>query len=254
MRALLLLFFATAIAQAPLIREEAQVTVGGVRETWRLQWKDVPQPECDTSGGIWVACGCNGFAFGERGELDLIRLRDGHESDRLELSPIFVDNELDLGKMAVVQKWPVEKRDIEDRHSDKLPARVAARPIVKIIRLGDYDHDGQATEFFLQTGTLPCAKRTGVVVGVSKKNPRLHVFGTALHPDKPLVLQYEEWQAVLHASGSARMIDWACGDQGADTQTEVELRLTPDGIDVRWREYDCEDEGVQRTLLNERRQ
>src|SRR5438309_666465 len=116
MRALLIVVFAVsrAIGQSQPVREETQVTVSGVHEIWRLQWKEPPQPECDTSGGIWVVCGCNGFAFGERGELDLVRIRDGQEYDRLALSPLFVDNDLDLGKLAVVQKWPVEKRDYND--------------------------------------------------------------------------------------------------------------------------------------------
>lgn len=253
MRALLAVIFVafSAMGQPQLVREEAQVTVSGVRETWRLQWKEPPQPECDASGGIWVVCPCSGFAFGERGELDLVRVRDGQEVDRLGLSPFFEHNDLDLGKLAIVQKWAVEKHDYDVHDGEKLAAVIVRRPIVKIIRLGDYDHDGQATEFFLQTGTLPCGKRTGIVVGVSKKNPRLHAFGTALHPGTPLVLQYEEWQALLRASGTVRMTDWACGDHGADSRSDVELSPTAEGIAVTWRGYDCDD---PQELLSERQQ
>jgi len=48
----------------------------------------------------------------------------------------------------------------------------------------DYAHDGRATEFFLQTGSLSCGKRAGVVIGISETNRRLHVFGSAKNPRK----------------------------------------------------------------------
>ena len=65
----------------PNIREEQQVVVNGVTETWRLQWKSPPHPECDASEGMAMAitCPCQGFAFGESGDLDVVRLRNGSE-------------------------------------------------------------------------------------------------------------------------------------------------------------------------------
>jgi hypothetical protein len=105
--------------------------------------------------------------------------------------------------------------------------------------LADYDHDGWSTEFFLQTGVLPCGKRMGVVIGLSAANRRLHVFGSALHPGKPLVLQKPQWDALRSSAGPGRVIDWTCGDHGSDTETEIELQATSAGIRAVRREFGC---------------
>lgn len=82
----------------------------------------------------------------------------------------------------------------------------------------DYDHDGQATEFLLQTESSPYGHRYGVVVGVSRQMPRLHAFGTAAHPKEPLVMDERAWTALLHSQGPARVVVWACGDHASDTE------------------------------------
>jgi hypothetical protein len=47
-------------------------------------------------------------------------------------------------------------------------AEIAKRPPVQLMYFGDYDHDGAATEFYLQTDAVPCGKSYGVVIGVWK--------------------------------------------------------------------------------------
>jgi hypothetical protein len=118
---------------------------------------------------------------------------------------------------------------------------------------GDYDHDGEQTEFYLQTETLPCGKSTGVVIGVSRRNPRLHVFGSASNPSKPLYLQRREWEAVRNASsGPVRVIDWPCGDHGAETEIELQLDWSADGVDGVRREYTCPVKNEPRSLIYEK--
>ena len=70
------------------IREERKVLVNGVMETWQLRWKSPPKPVCESNEEA-AACPCMGFAFGESGELDLVRRRNNVEIDRLELTPFF---------------------------------------------------------------------------------------------------------------------------------------------------------------------
>ncbi|MDB4993412.1 MAG: hypothetical protein JWM74_844, partial [Myxococcaceae bacterium] len=48
-----------------ILREEKQVVVDGVTETWRLEWIRPPVPVCMDS--TWETCGCAGFSFGEKG-------------------------------------------------------------------------------------------------------------------------------------------------------------------------------------------
>jgi len=94
------------------------------------------------------------------------------------------------------------------------------------MNFADYDHDGEATEFFIQTESLACGHQNGIVVGVSKRNPHLHAFGTVLHPTRPLHLEPDETQALLNSSGPVRLVDLQCLDHGSDVEIELELSTT----------------------------
>jgi len=120
---------------------------------------------------------------------------------------------------------------------------------VGIMHFADYDHDGGVTEFYLQTESAPRGRSIGVVVGLSKSEPRLHMFTTICNPQKPLYLQKREWDALRYASsGTIEVEDWACGDHGAETQTDLLLRWSAKGIDGVRREYTCPVPGETRRL------
>jgi hypothetical protein len=88
----------------PTIREEQEVLVDGVTETWRLQWKSMPTPYCGADVvDVSLTCPCIGFAYGESGDLYLIRLRSGIEVEQLRLTPLFGEY-----PNAVVQRWPAD--------------------------------------------------------------------------------------------------------------------------------------------------
>ena len=129
---------------------------------------------------------------------------------------------------------------------------VRKRPIVQVMHFEDYDHDGGKTEFYLQTEAISCGHSDGVVIGVSKSDPRLHVFGTVSNPGKPLHLEKHEWDALRDShSHAVELVDWACLDHGADTQTELTLEWSSKGINGVRREYTCPSKGESRTLLSE---
>jgi hypothetical protein len=107
------------------------------------------------------------------------------------------------------------------------------------MRFADYDHDGQKTEFYLQTDAGPCGHTKGIVVGVSKINPRLHAFGTASKPNQPEYLEEHEWKALSNATHPIEVIDVSCGDHGAETELTVRLGWTAAGITVATREWTC---------------
>ncbi|HEX7286949.1 MAG TPA: hypothetical protein VF532_12250 [Candidatus Angelobacter sp.] len=231
------------------IREEQQVVVDGVTETWRLQWSAAPKPYCGAKEyDVALTCPCMGFAYGEAGDLYLVRLRSGEQIDRLHLTPFFTEVE-----PAVVQRWPVD-----DKHDFKLAERkdfaavVSRRAIAQVMRLADYDHDGLRSEFYLQTESAPCGKSVGVVIGLSRSNARLHVFGAASSPSKPLYLQKREWEALRDAtSGPVNVVDWHCGDHGAYTQTELQLQWSAKGIEGLRLEYSCPSKNEKRQLIKE---
>jgi len=176
-----------------MIREEQTVTVDGAIEKWRLQWADTPKLYCGADqGDISLTCPCMGFAYGQVGDLYVVRLREGMEIDRLRLTPLFGEH-----PAAVVQRWAADdEQDFKMSQRDDFESIVAKRPTVQVMNFADYDHDGKATEFYVQTEAAPCGKSLGVVIGLSTYNPKLHVFATVSNPDKPLYLQKREWDAM----------------------------------------------------------
>src|ERR1019366_10388723 len=133
----------------------------------------------------WETCACAGFAFGEKGDLDLVRSRPGAPDERLALGPLFEDHD------ARFKRWTPAKSD-----SGKQPniADLSMRPIAGAMKIGDYDHDGRATELVLQVGASACGHTPSLVVGISKGNPKLHAFASPDKPSEPLTLDHpEDW-------------------------------------------------------------
>lgn len=234
-----------------MVREEQKIAVNGVSEVWRLEWKSSPKSICgpeDLSSSI--TCPCSGFAFGESGRLDLVRLANSREIDRLELSPLFEKLFSDQDG-AVVQRWIVQEKDFKQNESEDFVKQVQSRPIVSVMHFADYNHDGKATEFFLQTSVEPCGKIMGVVVGLGGTHPGLHPFGTATHPEKPLVMQKREWGDLLHSTAPIKVLDWRCGDHGSEIETELELSATNGLIQATRRVYECTEQGSRGRFLRE---
>ena len=230
---------------SPLVREEQQVKVGDAMETWRLQWKARPKPLCDSADDA-LKCPCIGFAYGETGDLSLIRLRDGMEIDRLRLTAFFGE---DSG--AVLPRWPVDAdHDTDLAQQPNFAATVHRRRVVQVMNFADYDHDGAATECYFETQPLACGHWLGMVVGVSKSNPKLHVFGTAVHPDKPLYLEKHEFEALRDASAPLDIVDWRCDDHGADTEVRLHLFWNPKGIDGTRSEFNCPENLKDQRVLS----
>lgn len=210
-----------------------------------------PEAICGPDLGDHVVnCPCIPFAYGETAPLDLVRIVENRVIDRLELTQFF-DEELGSQHGAMIQRWEPDDKDLDTSDDEEFVARVRARPVVKIMRLADYNHDGESTEFFLPTGVLPCGKSIGIVVGLTPTNPRLHAFGTLLQPNKPLVMQKREWEALLNATGPVSVLDWRCGDHGSDDETELELLSTSEGINGIRREFACTEDGSRGKLLSE---
>ena len=233
----------------PVVRERQRVNVDSRSEEWRLEWRTPPQPDCDPSSEEWYTCPCDGFAFGEKGELDLVRERAGMPEERLSLSLYFAPYNEDSKAMAQLQRWPVRDGDFERMSQPGFSRLVTSRPIVRIINLADYDHDGRATEFLFQIGAGPCGHRQIVLVGISRANPKLHVFGTVAHPEVPLVLESpDSWKQLLRSKGKTTVISWPCGDHGSEDETAVELNTGTNGIRAYRLRYACGPDGKGKLL------
>ena len=207
----------------------------GVPERWRLEWVGTTAPACPPEAGWdeWGICPCAGFAFGEDGELDLVRARPGEPEERLPLTPFFAEGDAP-GQKAVLRRWPVEKGDETASEDPRFPARVRSRPLAPAMVLRDYDHDGRATEFVLQVGAIPCGHRQAIVIGVDSRNRRLHAFSSVEAPGKPLVLERpEQWEKLRTHPGGVTVTLWGCGDHGGEEERTLRLRAGGDGIHAR---------------------
>jgi hypothetical protein len=239
---------AGALSSGAVVRERQRVIVGSKTEEWYLEWLTPPDPSCDPSGDDWYTCPCNGFAFGEQGQLDLVRHIPGQPDEHLLLSPLFKLG-YDGDAIARLPKWPVQEGDFERMGSPGFSKMVRFRPIVRIMNFADYDHDGRSTEFLLQTGAGPCGHRQTVLVGISRANPRLHVFGTVANPDVPLVLESPDaWKQFLRAKRTTRVVSWSCGDHGSEEGSDIELVAATEGIRAFLLRYSCGDAGRGRLL------
>jgi hypothetical protein len=213
----------------PLIREKHEINVDEVRESWRLEWRKHPTPVCSPEQEDWRICPCWGFAFGEQGELDLVRVRGGEPEDRLHLSPLFEEAP---GEGAVLRRWPLLTGDEDAAGKPGFATTVRSRPPVAVMNFADYDRDGRATEFVLQVGAGPCGHQQALLVGIDRRNSRLHAFGTAEHPDEPLTLEDpSDWE---NGGAEVAVVQYACGDHGSEQESEIRLKTDPrDPLQVR---------------------
>jgi hypothetical protein len=238
----------SVLSTAGIVRERASLLVDGVREEWSLVWRQAPTKVCGPEDPDSRTCPCSGFAYGESGKLDLIRTRPGREPDSLSLDTLF-ESDLgppDAGNLSVLPRKP--SLDEDDPDDTTLPFRVAARQDVPILRFLDVDHDGRATEFLLQVGTMPCGKRLTVAVGISRSNPRLHAFVSRHAPERPLTLWPGQWDRLAREPGPFKSLDWGCEDHGSEEETILTLSARKGVITVEAAKWDCEP-GPRRKLL-----
>jgi hypothetical protein len=244
-------FSIAACHRRSTVREDVVVEVGNVPEKWRLEWRSPTKQVCRPETDEAMACPCSGFAYGEAGVLDLVRSRPGAQDEHLALAPFFelADSPADSG-LAALARWPYDPSDFNNRDSVERGRDVRGRDSVRVMAFGDYDHDGRATEFPLQIGVTPCGKREVIVIGLTQDKPMLHAFTTIAHPERPLVLEWRIWDALLHSKGYITELELACGDHASENQINVTLSATAHGIEGTRSVYDCVTDGTPRKLIS----
>lgn len=218
-------FFAAQARE--VVREQRSFTIVGVKEVWRLVWRGAPKEAkaCgseDPDGA--TTCPCMGFAYAQVGDLVLERQRPGGRPERMPLSPLFAESDMQentKGPAAMLTRWPARLSDID---SSPTAATIHVRPSVRIMRLRDYNHDGIAGEFLLQVDAGPCGHRALVAIGITRDNPHLHALTAAEHPARPLTLSPSQWEALARDPHPGTLIDVPCGDHGGEEQTAIALR------------------------------
>ncbi|HYI02186.1 hypothetical protein, partial [Hyalangium sp.] len=232
-----------------MLREEVRVEVDGVTERWRLEWRDPPELDCIETD--FVTCSCRGFAYAESGKLDLIRLRPGKPAERIPLTPLFEFEGLDPegeNVKAVLRRWRPAAGDDEILPDAWLQV-LARRKQLPAMVLGDYDHDGHAREFVLQTKAMACGMRAAVLIGVDRRDGRVRALGSAEHPERPLVLEPETW-ALLLKSARIESVEQPCFDHGSEGEHVVRVNADKEGLHATCETYECAETGQRGTLLS----
>jgi hypothetical protein len=226
------------------------VTVGGEKEEWLLKWSGPVKPVCPaTKLTQAMTCPCVGFAYGEQGQLLLERKRAGAPVESLNLSSLFGEYDIpaDAGN-AVLARLPRHPDDPFDDITDpemarKFAANLGKRSPVEVMNVMDFTQDGTKAAFLLQVGTEPCGKRETALIGVSRRLPRLHAFVSTAHPERPLILQYRAWTALLAKGGHAKFVDLTCGDHGSENEVEQIIDAHGGLLSVHTNTYDCHEDG-----------
>jgi hypothetical protein len=250
---LLILLSSGAAAAAPaarsdVVREEHQLTVAGSPEIWRLTWRSKPISVCGPDEiEMAMTCPCTGWAYGEAGDLVLERFRAGRVIEHLRLAPLFGKYDYPDAKRvegkAYVARWPFRLSDIDRAEEPRLASEIRRRPVVPIIRPADYDHDGHASEFLMQVGTLPCGKTQFAAIGVSASNPHLHALTSVAHPEKPLVMPLHAWEALLSSPDPAPVVIWECDDHGSEVRSLLQVSAANGQIRAVDTDYGCPSAG-----------
>lgn len=208
-----------------LVREEKHLVVDGVSETWRIEWREDPRLDCVDES--WWTCPCHGHGFGEVGKADLVRLRPGAPEDRFDLGAISEELSLQRWVPPKSLKWGDPPPTLEEM--EKLP-------VADVMDFADYDHDGRATELTLYASNVVCGHITTVVVGISKTNPKLHVFEA---DGEHLTLQSKRDWAKVRDGLPARIVTWACGDHGSAREESMFITRDARGFHVKKSERAC---------------
>lgn len=239
-------------------RETKKVLVDNVEEVWKLQWQSKPEEVCmpkdtnklgDGGPGGWEGpfnCGC-AIGYSERDKiLFLTRERNGKVIDEISVPSLGEEPDDLLNAPPPLPTWPKDGGDY--KRYEKIPQaqfrkEILARQKVEIMDLKDYDHDGWTTEFVMYLGWGGvCGYDHFALIGLTRRNPRLHVFGTVTNPNKPLIMRSkQEWNELLTAKAGekVRINYWSCGDHGAEEQEVYEFTIGKNGINADKVWLDC---------------
>jgi hypothetical protein len=107
--------------------------------------------------------------------------------------------------------------------------------------LGDYDHDGRATELVLERSSNECGYSDAVVVGVSRTRDELHVFATAGAPGVEIALPHAAgWEQLRHEL-PGEVVVIPCGYKGGwPTYEMIYVSRDDAGLHARHRRYECD--------------
>jgi serine/threonine protein kinase len=232
-------------ARAGDVREVANVRLrDGVVETWRLVWVTEPTLFCHTQDVLAdiAAWACGPFMLSEQGEAEIVRERAGAVVDRFSLSVAFGgDGETGI---PTLPRWNLSDADREAARNTPAggdpSARFATRPPARIMRLGDYDGDGTAAEFALPVSTSSSGHVYTVLVGLFDGERLSLAAPRGWRRERFTLAQPHRWE-LIRGGRSARVVQWECGNHGADREEFMDLSWSNGELLAAERSRPCRD-------------
>jgi hypothetical protein len=206
------------LSSAPLnLPKSAMVHGFGGEELWQIFWLEAPAAQCvrnasTAKNGAEQSCGCEGFWDGEAGRAVLVRSRDQHGSELLDLGSVFADTEEEaLGGHVLFRARPAAN----ESNATATPAPP------DVLKLADYNHDGVAAEFVVHTANPACGHGRYLLVGLFDAKGELGAYPLSLDVPTPLALDTaEDWEQ-LRVAGQLQRTFWRCFDQGATQESRI---------------------------------
>lgn len=193
-------------AGSPDIREQRRVVFGGVEEIWRLRFTSASTAPTMPPPHEWT-CPDRYDAQFDAGAVVLERLRGGVVIEAITAVEVG-DDEIGGGIAAF---WQIPNID-EDP-----PPRDIGNPWQTLLDIGDYNHDGDASEFVLPGAHICCGHAVSLLVGVTRDDPRLHVLTWRGGGTMSLPNERDRWEAV-RARPRGEIVTWGCGDHASEQE------------------------------------
>jgi hypothetical protein len=217
----------------PMARETKTVVIDGVTETWTLRWRARPE----AFGFLMPDCRNMAFTYGEHGLLDLERARPGAPLETLHLDAV-----LDAKTPAPISvvTWPQRAGDgLAKGETVKGALEIVARPVIELMSLRDYDHDGLAAEFPLTIDEEHCNPLT-VLVGVDRRTNKLRALSGRKDPSHAVVLpNHSDWETLAAAKGDVAISTIECGNHFSGAWEDLLFHATATGMEVTARTFAC---------------
>ncbi len=223
-------------AGSPDIREQRRVVFGGVEEIWRLRFTGASTAPTMPPPHEWT-CPDRYEAQFDAGAVVLERLRGGVV---IEAITAVEGGNVDFGG-GIAAYWQVPNFD-EDP-----PSRDIGNPWETLLDIGDYNHDGDASEFVLPGAHICCGHAVSFIVGVTRDHPRLHVLTWRGGGAMTLPIERGRWEAV-RARPRGEIVTWGCGDHASEHEERMRWWPAHGGLRVAFPVRQCPESslGAQR--------
>lgn len=189
------------------IVDSAQVQGGKIIETWTLAWIGNTQQVCGLESEVYESCLCEGFRFGQTGNLMLYRSINGKTIDSLKMPP-HEDYENESQYSQYDQKLYIS----DSSHLKSLQKR-------SILQLRDYVNDGHSKIFpYLIGSGAPCGHSKWVLIGTTKKNQKLHILN---NQNSNVIFDGKDAVISLATRDTFVQNTIPCGDHAAEFNTKT---------------------------------